>query len=128
MGCALCTSNAPRLVAFPLRLTGSCLLTRNLSVKYTFFFVTTAFELSTKSKCRRRPGFRPLLLAYLAKIDVADYLHSGGGSIIGCRDFLKSFYDTSTLELPQRLDPNWRLQALEDEDLKPLWDLLGRLE
>jgi tetratricopeptide (TPR) repeat protein len=26
-----------------------------------------------------------------------------------------------------RLDPNWRLQALEDEDLKPLWDYLGGL-
>ena len=26
-----------------------------------------------------------------------------------------------------RIDPNWRSQALEDEDLKPLWDYLGRL-
>ena len=26
-----------------------------------------------------------------------------------------------------RIDPNWRLEALEDEDLKPLWDYLGRL-
>jgi hypothetical protein len=26
-----------------------------------------------------------------------------------------------------RIDPNWRLQALEDEDLKPLWDYLGGL-
>src|SRR4051812_2891192 len=23
------------------------------------------------------------------------------------------------------LDPNWRLQALEDKDLKPLWDYLA---
>ena len=26
-----------------------------------------------------------------------------------------------------RIDPNWRLQALDDEDLKPLWDYLGGL-
>ena len=26
-----------------------------------------------------------------------------------------------------RIDPNWRLQALGDEDLKPLWDYLGGL-
>jgi len=26
-----------------------------------------------------------------------------------------------------RIEPNWRSQALEDEDLKPLWDYLGGL-
>jgi hypothetical protein len=25
------------------------------------------------------------------------------------------------------IEPNWRLQALEDKDLKPLWDYLGGL-
>jgi hypothetical protein len=45
-----------------------------------------------------------LLFAYLGNIDLADYLHSDGSSIIGSSDFLKSFDDTSTLELSQRLD------------------------
>jgi len=44
------------------RLTGSCPSNRTLSARLTSFFVTTAFEPlihpSTKSKCRRRPGFR----------------------------------------------------------------------
>jgi tetratricopeptide (TPR) repeat protein len=26
-----------------------------------------------------------------------------------------------------RIDPNWRSQALDDEDLKPLWDYVGGL-
>jgi hypothetical protein len=45
-----------------------------------------------------------LLFAYLGNIDLADYLHSDGSSIIGSTDFLKSFDDTSTLESSQRLD------------------------
>jgi hypothetical protein len=45
-----------------------------------------------------------LLFGYLGKIDPADYLYSHRSSIIGCRDFLKSFNYTSALELPQRLD------------------------
>jgi len=45
-----------------------------------------------------------LLFAYLAKIDLADYLHSDRNSIIGCNDFLNSFHDTSTLESSQWLD------------------------
>jgi hypothetical protein len=45
-----------------------------------------------------------LLFACLGKIDLADYLHSDRSFIIGCRDFLKGFDDTSTLEPSQRLD------------------------
>jgi hypothetical protein len=45
-----------------------------------------------------------LLFAYLGKIHLADYLHSDRSSVIACSDFLKCFYDTSTLESSQRLD------------------------
>jgi hypothetical protein len=45
-----------------------------------------------------------LLFAYLGKIDLADYLHSARSFIIGSSDFLKFFYDTSTLESSQGLD------------------------
>jgi hypothetical protein len=45
-----------------------------------------------------------LLFAYLGNIDLADYLHSDGSSIIGSSDFLKSFDDTSTVESSQWLD------------------------
>jgi hypothetical protein len=44
MACALCVSNAPRLVAFPLRLIGFCRLNQTLSVKEIFFFATTVSE------------------------------------------------------------------------------------
>ena len=44
MACALCASNAPRLVAFPLRLIGFCRLNQRLSVKEIFFFATTVSE------------------------------------------------------------------------------------
>jgi hypothetical protein len=43
---ALYILNALLPVAFPLRLTGSCLLNRTLSVKSTVVFVTTVAELS----------------------------------------------------------------------------------
>ena len=44
MACALCASNAPRSVAFPLQLIGPCPLNRTLSARLIFFFVTTVFE------------------------------------------------------------------------------------
>ena len=40
------------------------------------------------------------------------------GQIESAKQYLKQAF---------RIDPNWRLQALEDEDLKPLWDCLGGL-
>ena len=40
------------------------------------------------------------------------------GQIASAKQYLKQAF---------RIDPNWRLEALEDEDLKPLWDYLGRL-
>jgi hypothetical protein len=40
----------------------------------------------------------------LGKIDLADYLHSDGSSIVGGSNFLKFFHNTSTLELSQRPD------------------------
>ena len=49
MACALCTSNAPRPVAFPLRLTGSCPLNRTPSARLTSFFVTTVLEPLSRS-------------------------------------------------------------------------------
>ena len=53
-------------------------------------------------KCRATRAF--LLFAQLGKIDLADYLHSDRSFIVGGSDFLKSFHDTSTLELSQRPD------------------------
>src|SRR6476620_2842647 len=107
MDCALCTSNAPRPVAFPPRLIGSCPLNRTPSAKSTSVFVTTVLEPSdppsTKSKCRRRPVFVPTV-RLLGKIDLADYLHSDRSSIVGGSNFLKFFHDTLTLKLSQRLD------------------------
>jgi tetratricopeptide (TPR) repeat protein len=40
------------------------------------------------------------------------------GQIPSAKQYLKQAF---------RIDRNWRLQALEDEDLKPLWDYLGGL-
>jgi len=40
------------------------------------------------------------------------------GQIDSAKQYLKQAF---------RIDPNWRLQALEDEDLKPLRDYLGGL-
>ena len=37
------------------------------------------------------------------------------GEIENAKNYLKKAFE---------IDPNWRLQALEDEDLKPLWDSL----
>ena len=108
MACALCTSNAPRPVAFPLRLTGSCPLNRTLSAKLTSFFVTTVLEpsdppLDKDQNAEARPVFVPTV-RLLGKIDLADYLHSDRSSIVGGSNFLKFFHDTLTLKLSQRLD------------------------
>ena len=40
------------------------------------------------------------------------------GEIDSARQYLKQAF---------RIDPNWISQALEDQDLKPLWDYLGGL-
>ena len=40
------------------------------------------------------------------------------GQIASAKQYLKQAF---------RIDPNWRSQALDDEDLKPLWDYLGGL-
>jgi hypothetical protein len=40
------------------------------------------------------------------------------GQIDSAKQYLKQAF---------RIDPNWISQALEDEDLKPLWDYLGGL-
>ena len=40
------------------------------------------------------------------------------GQIHSAKQYLKQAF---------RIDSDWRLQALEDEDLKPLWDYLGGL-
>ena len=62
MACALCTSNAPRPVAFPPRLIGSCPSNRTPSAKLTSFFVTTVLEPSDppldKTKMPKTAGFR----------------------------------------------------------------------
>src|SRR2546423_5772991 len=40
------------------------------------------------------------------------------GQIASAKQYLKQAF---------RIDPDWRSQALDDEDLKPLWDYLGGL-
>ena len=40
------------------------------------------------------------------------------GDLRAAREYLKKAFE---------IDSNWRLQALDDEDLKPLWDYLGDL-
>jgi tetratricopeptide (TPR) repeat protein len=48
---------------------------------------------------------------------------------LACYDCRSNRIDSAKQYLRQafRIDPNWRLQALEDEDLKPLWDYVGGL-
>jgi tetratricopeptide (TPR) repeat protein len=48
---------------------------------------------------------------------------------LACYECQSNRIDSAKQYLKQvfRLDPNWRLEALEDEDLKPLWDYLGGL-
>ena len=48
---------------------------------------------------------------------------------LACYECQSNRIDSAKQYLKQafRIDPNWRLQALEDEDLKPLWDYLGGL-
>src|SRR6478672_7910921 len=48
---------------------------------------------------------------------------------LACYDCQSNRIESAKQYLRQafRIDPNWRLQALEDEDLKPLWDYLGGL-
>ena len=53
---------------------------------------------------KRGPTRAFLLFAYLGNINLADYLHGDRSPLIGCTDFLKFFYDTSTLESSQWLD------------------------
>ena len=46
---------------------------------------------------------------------------------LACYECQSNRIDSAKQYLKQafRLDSNWRLEALEDEDLKPLWDYLG---
>ena len=48
---------------------------------------------------------------------------------LACYDCRSNRIDSAKQYLRQafRIDPNWRLQALEDEDLKSLWDYLAGL-
>jgi tetratricopeptide (TPR) repeat protein len=48
---------------------------------------------------------------------------------LACYECQSNRLDSAKQYLKQafRIDPSWRWQALEDEDLKPLWDYLGGL-
>jgi len=69
---------------------------------------------------------RDILVASLSKFPREAIIYYN----LACYDCQLNRIESAKQYLNQafEIDPNWRLHALEDEDLKPLWDLLGRLE
>ena len=68
---------------------------------------------------------RDILVASLSKFPREAIIYYN----LACYDCQLGQIDSAKQYLKQafRIDPNWRLQALEDEDLKPLRDYLGGL-
>ncbi len=68
---------------------------------------------------------RDILVASLSKFPREAIIYYN----LACYDCRLNRIESARQYLKQacRLDPNWRSQELDDEDLKPLWDYLGRL-
>ena len=68
---------------------------------------------------------REILVASLSKFPREAIIYYN----LACYDCQLNQIDSAKQHLKQafRIDPDWRLLALEDEDLKPLWDYLEGL-